>query len=338
MWANKKYKLIKPYKFKICRNVLKKENIIENQVLVKPKYLSICKADMRYFLGERPNKILKNKLPIVLIHEAIGKIIYSNSKKFKENNNVCIVPIISKTNDLKYNNYDYNNTNFMSSNIDGCFQDYLQLTENQIFKIPELRPELATLEMGSIVIQAISRLNDFNIKPKNNTNIAIIGTGALAFWTSLILKEIYNCNIVVIGKNNNSLYSFDFVSTELFEKHQNCIFDIVFECVGKNTDIIYNKLIELLKPKGIIVNLGISEKKLQLDIRKIMEKGICIITSHRSKHSDFLYLINLIKCSNFLQKKLKKIVSNVIEYKNINDAYSAFSLANNNQFKTIIKL
>ena len=37
-------------------------------VIVRPTYLSICHADQRYFQGERDTNILKEKLPMALIH------------------------------------------------------------------------------------------------------------------------------------------------------------------------------------------------------------------------------------------------------------------------------
>ena len=55
------------------------EEIELNDVVVRPTYLSICQADQRYYQGSRPSDILSRKLPMALIHEAVGEVI-SDSK------------------------------------------------------------------------------------------------------------------------------------------------------------------------------------------------------------------------------------------------------------------
>ena len=47
-------------------------------VIVRPTYLSICQADQRYYQGSRPSDILSKKLPMALIHEAVGEVVYDN--------------------------------------------------------------------------------------------------------------------------------------------------------------------------------------------------------------------------------------------------------------------
>ncbi|MDD6396712.1 MAG: hypothetical protein PUF95_00165 [Selenomonadaceae bacterium] len=42
-------------------------------VIVRPTYLSICAADQRYFFGKRKKAIMQKKLPLALIHEAVGQ-------------------------------------------------------------------------------------------------------------------------------------------------------------------------------------------------------------------------------------------------------------------------
>ena len=48
------------------------DNIELDGVVVRPTYLSICKADQRYYQGSRPPEVLSQKLPMALIHEAVG--------------------------------------------------------------------------------------------------------------------------------------------------------------------------------------------------------------------------------------------------------------------------
>ena len=47
----------------------------KTDVIVRPTFLSICNADMRYYRGARSAEVLAEKLPMALIHEAIGEVI-----------------------------------------------------------------------------------------------------------------------------------------------------------------------------------------------------------------------------------------------------------------------
>ena len=61
-------------------------------VIVRPTYLSICQADQRYYQGSRPAEILEEKLPMALIHEAIGEVVFDNSGEFEVGDKVVMIP------------------------------------------------------------------------------------------------------------------------------------------------------------------------------------------------------------------------------------------------------
>ena len=74
---NQKIKLVRPGLF---LPFFSSENEATDTVIVKPTVLSICAADQRYFKGARPATVLKAKLPMCLIHEAIGQVVYDPLK------------------------------------------------------------------------------------------------------------------------------------------------------------------------------------------------------------------------------------------------------------------
>jgi len=328
---NKQITLISPKTFK------SETNLIDNQnVIIKPKYLSICQADLRYYNGNRPKEILKNKLPLILIHEGIGEVIYSNNINFNIGDSVCLIPILKNKSTINDYNYDYLNTLFMSSNINGFLQKYIQTPNENLIKIKESKPQYATFEVGSVIMQSIRRLRNFGLQ--NFNKIAIIGTGSMAFWSALLYKEIFNCKIDIIGNHIEKLEKFDFVDgCYLFNEFENK-YDLIIEAVGYNSDIIFDKAIKNLNNLGILLVLGINEKLIQINMRKIMEKGITIISSHRSIKDDFINCINLVENSKYIQNHLTKIISELIKAKNLSDINLAFKKCKNNQFKTIISM
>ena len=58
---NQVYRLISPKQIKID---FVEQSIDEDTVIVRPKYLSICAADQRYYTGSRGKEVLNKKLPM----------------------------------------------------------------------------------------------------------------------------------------------------------------------------------------------------------------------------------------------------------------------------------
>ena len=67
-------------------------DINEQTVLVKVDTMAICKADIRYFLGNRDINVLNHKYPLAPIHEAVGHVIKDPTGTFKAGDKVILVP------------------------------------------------------------------------------------------------------------------------------------------------------------------------------------------------------------------------------------------------------
>ena len=70
---NTVYRLTAPRHFEVEFNEI---DLFGEQVVVRPTHLSICNADQRYYQGKRAPEVLAKKLPMALIHEGIGEVVY----------------------------------------------------------------------------------------------------------------------------------------------------------------------------------------------------------------------------------------------------------------------
>ena len=61
-------------------------------VVVRPTYLSVCNADIRYYQGSRSPQVLAKKLPMALIHEGIGVVVKDVTGTFARGSRVVMVP------------------------------------------------------------------------------------------------------------------------------------------------------------------------------------------------------------------------------------------------------
>ncbi|MCS0543064.1 alcohol dehydrogenase catalytic domain-containing protein, partial [Aeromonas veronii] len=89
---NQVYRLVSARKFEVTykdRTVNKSDRIV-----VRPTHLSICAADQRYYTGSRGEEAMAKKLPMALIHEGIGEIVYDPNNEYKPGTKVVMVPNI----------------------------------------------------------------------------------------------------------------------------------------------------------------------------------------------------------------------------------------------------
>ena len=102
---NTVYQLKRPRQFEA---VFKNVELDSRHILVRPTHLSICNADQRYYQGTRDKEILKRKLPMALIHEGIGRVVYDPTGSFEIGDDVIIIPNIPvEKDDIIDENYLY---------------------------------------------------------------------------------------------------------------------------------------------------------------------------------------------------------------------------------------
>src|SRR5699024_7982862 len=137
----------------------KNESLNNNKVVIRPLYLSICAADQRYYTGSRNKKALKQKLPMSLIHEGVGEVVYDAKGLFKVGTKVVMVPNIPTETDKFISENYLKSSKFRSSGYDGFMQDYIFMNPEQIVELPR-EIDLSTVsysELVSVSIHAINR-------------------------------------------------------------------------------------------------------------------------------------------------------------------------------------
>ena len=110
------YRLVAPRRFEIAFEDIE---LFGENAIVRPTYLSICNADMRYYLGTRDAKVLAEKLPMALIHEGVGEVFFDPTNTFKPGDKVVMVPNAPvETDDYIAENY-LRSSKFCGSSMDG---------------------------------------------------------------------------------------------------------------------------------------------------------------------------------------------------------------------------
>lgn len=338
------FKIVSPKTFEID---IESVEINKDEAIVQIDYAAICKADLRYYLGNRDKKILGLKYPMRLIHEATGIVLKDISGKFNVGDKVVLVPNIC---DCQKCDFIYKNDNslgvnycnkakFASSNYDGFSSEYISYPISNLVKYNNevLEDKIAVFsELISVCISAIRRIN-----LGNNIKIGIWGDGVVGYILANVLKNLNNNNkIIVIGVNESKLQKFDVDEVYLAKDiNNNLDLDIAFECVGgKFAASAINQIIELVKFGADIVLTGVSECGAEINTRRILEKGVSITGSTRSTVADFEKAITLLENTK-LMKQIEKLILSINMVEGISDYYKAFEKEayNDNLGKHIIK-
>ena len=333
------YQLISPRQFEVTYN---NESIDTDQLIVRPLYLSICAADQRYYTGSRNQMVLKKKLPMALIHEAVGEIAYDAKNEYKCGTKVLMVP---NTPTEKHYLLDENylpSSLFRSSGFDGFMQDYVFLNRDRVVEVPEdIDLSVASYsELVSVAVHAIKRLQKYSINKYDS--FGVWGDGNLGYITALLLRSLYHkAKIFVFGKTAFKLSHFSFVD-EVFhiDKIPSDIkFDHAFECVGgMGSQDAINQIIEYINVQGTISILGVSENNVELNTRLVLEKGLNVVGSSRSSAEDFKDVAKLYREYPKIIDMLSMLKGEEFNVRSINDIVNAFEYDLANAWgKTVMK-
>lgn len=331
------YRLSSPRRFEIDFEDLS----FSDNCIVRPTHLSICNADQRYYQGTRDAKVLKEKLPMALIHEGVGEVVYDKSGTFKAGDKVVMIPNIPTAYDeIIAENYR-ESSKFCASSTDGFMQEFVEISKERLVKLPDgINLDVAAFtEIVSVSVHAISRFD--SIAHKRRDVIGVWGDGNLAFITSLFLKNMFpQTKVCVFGISREKLYDFSFVDETYLttEIPSGLKIDHAFECVGANgSPVAIEQIIEYIHPEGTIAIMGVSEYPVPINTRMILEKGLRMFGTSRSGKADFEKTIKLYEEYPHIVSYLTHIIGKVVEVNSYADISASFELDTRKAFgKTIM--
>ncbi len=333
---NAAFKLVSPRKIETFFSDV---SLQEGTVLVRPDMLSICKADIRYFFGMRDAKVLKQKLPLALIHEGVGTVLYDPQGELKTGETVVMLPNIPGSGDRADENYRLD-SKFRSSGADGFMQEIMALPRTQVIPYKNVPKEIAAFtEFISVGVHAVTTYLD---RKKNSPRrIGIWGDGSLGYVVgSLIKYYLPDVEMAVIGVQRTKLELFHFAdeiyTIDEIEKGK-IWFDDTFECVGgQASGSAISQMIDVIEPEGTMMLLGVSENEVGVNTRMVLEKGLTMIGRSRSRREDFEEAVRILMSGEGFVRRMKVMVSGVVDIHKIDDINRAFDISRAVDFKVML--
>lgn len=329
-------RLMKPGVFLPC---FVSEQDKPDKVLVRPRYLSICAADQRYFRGNRPPAVLAKKLPMALVHEATGVVLHDPDHLWEKGQEVVLLPCGIDQGESNANYRD--NAFFRSSTTDGFCQEMLYLDRREMLPIPHEHSHIYVFsELLSVCCHALRRMETLRSIPDSRPNtIGIWGDGIMGYMMALtlhILKPAWK--LLIFGRHDEKLMMFSFADKKInvLDKLQNIQVDAAIECVGgEKAEYALNHMLHCIQPCGVIVLMGVSETPPRVPTRTILEKGLTLLGTSRSQRMDFEKAVSVI-AEPTVKPALEKMISRSMPVTSHTALHEAFMQDTKQQFKTLL--
>lgn len=324
---NTVYRLVAPRRFEVAFNNI---DLLGDSVIVRPTHLSICHADQRYYQGARPAEILAKKLPMALIHEGIGEVVYDAKGEFKPGESVVMIPNTPLEQDKVIAENYLRSSKFRASGFDGFMQDNVALSRDRLVRLPDNidKTVAAFTELVSVSVHALRRL-DATAHKKRET-AGIWGDGNLGYITAVFFKAMFpDTKLCIFGVDREKLAGFTFAD-EVFtvqDLKSDLMIDHAIECVGGDaSQKAIDQIIDHINPEGCISLLGVSEYPVPINTRMVLEKGLRIFGSSRSGRDDFLKTVQMYEENPEILSYLSNLVGAKIEINSIQDMKKAFEI------------
>lgn len=333
---NRQYKLVDPMTIEVMfENV---DYVKKGNVLVRPTYLSVCKADLRYYLGQRSTQVLKSRLPLSLIHEAVGVVLHDSSGTYAPNTQVVLLPNIAGT-DLHYSENYRLDSRFRSSRADGFMQEMLSLPAENLVPYQGIDGNVAAItEFISVGVHAVTTF--LKTAKTRKDKIAVWGDGGLSYIVLSLLREyLPDADLTVIGINPGKLQYFNFADHILTVDQVSGreMYDHTFECVGgQASGQAISQMIDCILPEGEILLLGVSEEPVPVPTRMVLEKGLTLVGRSRSTKEDFEQAVKLLMNQKQFYSRMALLISQIIPIHQIADIHAAFQAAAAADFKIVL--
>lgn len=335
-------------------------SLAADEVVVEPTFLSICAADLRYYNGRRPRDVLERKLPLVPIHEAVGRVIrVGDSPGLLElvGRKVLLVPLVPCEELRKTARcplwrdsgrllcHSCFRSTFLSSDEDGFLCTAVRVPASQAIVMPENIPDSVAVltELLSIPYAALKHV------PKlRDSSVLVLGAGSLAFMTALALKYLFQVSFSDITVSEFAARDYRMerfpegitkTTIESIVSGNAGLFGVVVDCVGgSRVRDTLGIAMECLRPGGTLVELGVTDDAVPINERKVLEKGLHLIGSSRSTKEDMEICLSSISSSEQLKSLLPKAVHLSLDVATAQDVNRAFAIASEHHVKGKILL
>jgi (R,R)-butanediol dehydrogenase/meso-butanediol dehydrogenase/diacetyl reductase len=296
------------------------------EALIEVEACGFCGSDINIIAGTHP----RAKAPLTLGHELSGRIVQirTSESAFEKGDRITTYPLISCGNcHACTHGYPHvcKNLRLYGFDVDGGMAQFVSLPVSSLIKLPDgMSARIgALIEPLAVAVHGVARANLEDVELA-----VVLGAGPIGLLTALV-AQARGIPKVVISDVLNSRKAFaeslglhavqageDLRKLVLDLSDQNGA-DLLFECAGHPSSAL--EMCDLVRSRGVIVNLGVFKKPVPIDMQAINFKEIEILGSRVYERKDFETAIDLA-----LRLPLERIVTHAYSLQDVGAAFEQF--------------
>ena len=259
----------------------------DREIVVEVKAVGVCGSDMHAWKGHDERR----PAPLILGHEVAG--ITSTGQR------VTVNPLVTC---MQCDYCTSGDTNLCPqrqilsmSPRQGGFAQYITIPERNVVEVPKAisYQQAALAEPIAVAWHCIEMATDLNHKANNDSQVLIIGGGAIGLASALVSAQFGLSDITVAETNVFRHAAITRAGFNVIDPRGADVtgdFDIIIDAYGGTQS--QKMASQYIRPGGVIVNVGLAGGEIGLDIRKMTLQDIRFAGSYTYTHDDFINTTN----------------------------------------------
>ncbi len=213
--------------------------------------------------------------------------------------------------------------------VNGGMSEYVRAPVDSLIKLPKDMPAYigALIEPLAVTVHGVSRAK------LEGVNLAVVlGAGPIGLLTALVAKERGVPNLLISdvlpsrlelaeSLGLRAVHAGEELKAMVMELSDNNGADLLFECAGHPSSA--GEMTTLVRSRGVIVNLSVFKKPVEIDMQTVNFKELNIVGSRVYERRDFLDAIDIA-----MRLPLDRIVSHTYGLRDVSIAFEQFVSGN----------
>jgi (R,R)-butanediol dehydrogenase/meso-butanediol dehydrogenase/diacetyl reductase len=298
----------------------------DDEALIQVEACGFCGSDINIIAGTHP----RAKAPLTVGHELSGRLVELAHPVdgLEVGNCVTIYPLIScgVCHACTHGNpHVCRKLRLFGFDVDGGMAEFLKVPIGSLMKLPVEMPAKigALIEPLAVAVHGVARTS------MEDVNLAVVlGAGPIGLLTALVVKAHGVPNVLISDVLPSRLTLAESLGLRAVKagealltlvnelSHSNGA-DVLFECAGHPSSA--REMTSLVRPRAVIVNLGVFKKPVEVDMQAINFKEIEVLGSRVYERADFQTAIDLA-----MKLPLERIVSHAFALSDVAHAFEQF--------------
>jgi 2-desacetyl-2-hydroxyethyl bacteriochlorophyllide A dehydrogenase len=300
--------------------------ISPGEALIQVEACGFCGSDINIVAGTHP----RARAPLTIGHELAGRIVQIPGavNGLAVGDRVTTYPLISCGTCYACthgNPHVCRQLRLFGFDVDGGMAQFVKLPVASLMKLPQDMPAPigALIEPLAVAVHGVGRVALEGVEVA-----AVLGAGPIGILTALVARARGISHVLISDVQPSRLElaaslglttvtAGEELRTRIMELSNNNGADVVFECAGHPSSA--REMTMLVRSRGVIVNLGVFKKPVEIDMQAINFKEIEVVGSRVYERRDFQAAIDLA-----MQLPLEPIITHEFPLHDVSDAFKLF--------------